>query len=45
MSIYLENCEKIADQIRIPFGMVGPVGPRNHELDRIGDYLAGRGNF
>jgi len=32
LSVCLVSCGKTADWIRMPFGMVGRVGPENHQL-------------
>ena len=39
------DCGKTADWICMPFGMMGPLGPRMRQLDGVGDCHTGSGSF
>jgi len=39
------HCGKTADRIRMPFGMVGRMGPRMRQIVGFGDRSTKKGNF
>jgi len=39
------HCEKTADQIWMPFGIIGRTGPRMRQVVRFGDRSTGSGTF
>ena len=45
LSVYPVHCEKTADRIRMPFGIVGRTGLGMIQMVEVGDRSSGRGTF
>ena len=45
VSLCPAHCGKTADQIRMPFGIIGWMGPGMRQVVGIGDRSTGRGTF
>ena len=43
--LYFGHCGETADQIRMPFGVVGRTGPGMRQVVGFGDRSTGRGTF
>ena len=44
-SVYPVHCGKTADRIRMPFGIIGLMGPGMRQVVGFGDRSTGRGTF